>query len=79
MSKSTKVVDLVPSEDGSYRSKQSKLKNAAISPMHRPTDKNKPKYVPHKDADEFLAGIDAGLDFVEAMKSRAMRIIGLRD
>lgn len=83
MSKS-KIVDLVASEDGTYSSKDtlnikkiSKLKG--IEPVKR---ESIPKYK-HIDvrgnADEFLGGLDAGLDFVEAMKSRALRIMGLRD
>lgn len=79
MSKQSKIVDLEVCEDGSYSPKQTKSKNMALSPMHKHTDKDKPKYVPHKDADEFLAGVDAGLDFVEAVKIRAMRIMGMRD
>lgn len=73
----SKIVDLEISRDGTYSTKDAKTRNIATSPTHKRTDKNKPKYVPHKDADEFLSGLDAGLDFVESIKVRALRVLSL--
>jgi hypothetical protein len=83
MAKSSKIVDLQKCEDGTYSpkntlniSKISKLKG--IVPIVKKEEKPKKLRTP-TEADEFLVGLDAGLDFVEAIKSRAIRFMGLRD
>jgi hypothetical protein len=82
MSKS-KIVDLVASEDGTYSPKDtlninkiSKLKG--IKPINKKEEEFNKHHV-RTEADEFLSGMDVGLDFVEAVKIRALRIMGLRD
>jgi hypothetical protein len=83
MSKS-KIVDLELSGDGTYspkntkETKVSKAKSTKVVIKKSQYVQNKSLYM-HNHADEFLVGLDAGLDFVEAMKSRAIRIMGLRD
>jgi hypothetical protein len=80
-----KIIDLVVAEDGTYSTKDtlninkiSKLKG--IKPVVKKEDKNgKPKYVIPSGVDEFLSGMDVGLDLVDVIKVRAMRIMGLRD
>jgi len=86
MSKS-KIVDLQKCEDGTYSSKDtlnikkiSKLKG--IKPVDNKFNRqlnNTKKIELNRGADEFLSGLDIGLDFVEAFKSRAMRIMRLQD
>lgn len=85
MSKS-KIVDLQKCKDGTYSPKDtlninkiSKLKG--IKPVTKAaiSYKEKNKHMIPSGADEFLGGLDAGLDFVEAIKSRALRILSLRD
>jgi hypothetical protein len=83
----SKVVDLQKCEDGTYSHKDtlnikkiSKLKGIkSIVKKENISYKDKSKHMIPSGADEFLTGLDAGLDFVEAMKSRALRIMGLRD
>ena len=72
-----KIVDLELSEDGTYGTEMSKTKAVAKVKVVAKHIRN--KHMIPSGADEFLSGLDVGLDFVEAMKSRAMRIIGLRD
>ena len=80
MSKS-KIVDLKLSEDGTYSPKQ--VKNKVLNIREKEPTKfgrgEKPKYTMTDEASEFLSGIDVGLDFVEAIRDRAIRIMGLRD
>lgn len=83
MSKS-KIVDLVVSDDGTYSPKFHSKKPITKAITKLPKSKQqefqaKTKYNRSAGADEFLSGLDAGLDFVEAIKSRALRVIGLRD
>lgn len=79
MGKSSKVIDLVASEDGTFEPKQTKgSNNTAIAKTHKHKE-NKHRGTGTAPADEFLAGIDAGLDFVDAVKIRALRIMGMRD
>jgi hypothetical protein len=72
------IVDLHMGEDGTYTpSKKSKTKDIVKV-------KNKIEIKPKKGtgtapADEFLAGVDVGLDLVDAIKIRALRIMGMRD
>jgi hypothetical protein len=79
MGKESKIVDLEMSKDGSYSPKEAKNKSVSKVAHNKREDRDKPKYTQHRDADEFLAGLDAGLDFVENIKLRAIRILGLRD
>lgn len=79
-----KIVDLQKCEDGTYSpkdtlniSKISKLKG--IKPVVKKEDKHKHKYGIPSGVDEFLAGVDVGLDLVDVVKIRALRIMGLRD
>jgi hypothetical protein len=87
MAKSNKIVDLQKCEDGTYSpkntlniSKISKLKGIkSVVKKENISYTDKRKHMIPSGADEFLVGLDAGLDFVEAIKSRALRIMGLRD
>lgn len=79
---SKKVVDLVISEDGSYSPKretnrQSPNHRGKTGLIHTPKDE-KPKYLLGHDADEFLAGLDVGLDLVDAVSIRVNRFLKLR-
>jgi len=78
MSKQSKIVDLVVSKDGSYSPKNSKSKSVA---KHKYTDSNasKPKYVQSREVDEFLAGMDAGLNLLDEVIPRVKRFLGLRN
>lgn len=71
-----KIVDLEMSVDGTYSPKNTNPPKS-VCKKQEPTKQNKYGLTP--EADEFLGGLDAGLDFVEQMKIRAIRIIGLRD
>lgn len=82
MSKSrTKIVDLEMSEDGSYEPKRvrdksipnSKGKGLVKTPLNE-----KPKFIRESHADEFLAGMDLGLDFIENLMPRVDRFLKLR-
>lgn len=82
MSKPSKIVDLVMSEDGSYSpkrvvDKQSPNHKGKTGLVHTPKDE-KPKYILGNEADEFLAGVDVGLDLVEAVGIRVNRFLKLR-
>jgi len=73
----SKIVDLEMDSDGSYSSKSTKKNKAVIK--HKYTDhKNKPKYVQSRDVDEFLSGIDMGLDFLDNVVPRVERFLKLR-
>jgi hypoxanthine-guanine phosphoribosyltransferase len=75
-----KIIDLQKCEDGTYSPNSSKSKSVVMSAKKKEEKpKTKPKYVMNENADEFLAGLDVGLDLVESIKSRAIRILGLRD
>lgn len=39
---------------------------------------DKPKYILENNADEFLSGIDLGLDFIEKVVPRVERLLRLR-
>lgn len=77
---SKKVVDLVVGEDGSYAPKRvyDRSKPNNTTGIVRPPKGEKPKYIMSNDADEFLAGIDVGLDLVEAVGIRVNRFLKLR-
>jgi hypothetical protein len=75
----SKIVDLEISSDGSYapkRAKEYKPKRAKEFIHHAKEDK--PKYLLRNDADDFLNGIDIGLDFVETIGTRVNRFLGLK-
>ena len=76
MSKS-KIVDLEMNSDGAYAPKTTKTKSVV---KHKYTDSNssKPKYLQHRDVDEFLNGIDVGLDLLDTVVPRIDRFLGLR-
>jgi hypothetical protein len=71
MSKKDNIVDLVPSEDGTYTPKNS---SKAVS---KEVSKPKKKYDRRK-ADDFVSGLDAGLDFIEEIGLRVDRFFRLR-
>jgi len=77
MSKS-KIIDLEISSDGAYSSKSNNTKDLSKAISHKKEEKFN-KYHVRTEADEFLGGLDVGLDFVEAVKIRALRIMGMRD
>ena len=80
MPKQSKIVDLEVCEDGSYSSKGTKAKavvKSAHSKGHKTNGKH--KYMISSGVDEFLSGIDVGLDLVENIKVRAIRMMGLRE
>lgn len=66
-----KVVDLEMSSDGTYAPKE---KHPSKN-VHHKTNKVKGM----SGADEFLGGLDGGLDFVEAIKMRVERMIKFSD
>ena len=74
-----KIVDLVPAEDGSYAPKGSivpaKSKNKK---KYDYKNEKQPKYTVNKEADEFLAGIDVGLDLVDKFVPRLERFLKMR-
>lgn len=66
-----KVVDLVPSEDGTYVTKHDK--KLIVKEVSKP----KKKYDRRK-ADDFLSGLDAGLEFLEEVSPMVSRFLKLR-
>lgn len=76
MSKQSKIVDLEVCEDGSYSPKDIKTKAIAKTANSK---NGKHKYMMPSGVDEFLSGVDVGLDLVESIKIRAIRMMGLRD
>jgi len=66
-----KVVDLEMGSDGAYAPK------AKTPPKNGHYKPNKVKGM--SGADEFLGGLDGGLDFVEAIKMRVERLIKFGD
>ena len=73
----SKIVDLEVGEDGSYSPKDSKSK--AVSKTVNKDKNGKHKYMMPSGVDEFLSGMDIGLDLLDEVKIRAIRIMGLRD
>lgn len=71
------VVELEMGEDGAYAPKGIKPKG-----KKRDTSKyiprEKPMIFKESHADEFLSGVDAGLDFIEKVIPRAERFFRLR-
>lgn len=82
MSKShTKVVDLVQSEDGVYEPKRVRdksVRNSKGKGLTRTPINDKPKLLRENHADEFLMGMDLGLDFIENLMPRVDRFLKLR-
>lgn len=75
----SKIVDLEISSDGSYSPKQiRKHKPFRHKEFIRHAKEEKPKYLLRNDADDFLNGIDIGLDFVENIGTRVNRFLGLK-
>ena len=79
MSRKSDIVDLQVDEDGSYSPKDIKTKDTKVKAVvkHKCTD-NKPKYTQSKEVDEFLAGMDAGLNLIDSIVPRLNRILKLR-
>jgi len=77
-----KIIDLEIDKDGSYSPKDNKTK-AVTKTVHKKSNgysaNGKHKYMMPSGVDEFLSGMDVGLDLVDAIKVRAIRILGLRD
>ena len=74
------IVELEMDEDGAYapkgtvRGKKSKKREM----IYGYTQKQKPTIFRENHADDFLGGIDAGLDFIENIIPRAERFLRLR-
>jgi len=76
MSKSsTKIVDLQKCNDGTYSTKPSNIKAITKSKNH---PFGKLKVTTPTEADDFLGGIDAGLDFIDSVIPRVERFLRLR-
>lgn len=67
----TKIIDLEVCEDGTYVSKHDK------KIVLKKVRKSKEKY-DRREADDFLNGIDAGLDFLDEIVPRVDRFLKLR-
>lgn len=82
----SKVVDLVVGEDGAYEPKRVNVKNKPhnVSKEFKHIANNKVgkgekrKYILLNEADDFLHGVDAGLDFLDEMMPRVERLFKLR-
>ena len=70
-----KVVDLEMGSDGTYTTKT--LKNTQALVRNKPKG-GKLKYVLENNADQFLGGIDLGLDFLDKIVPRVERFMRLR-
>lgn len=79
---SSRVVDLVVDEDGTYRPKRvhiEKPKKVKNNALFMPTKERRPKYsIADTNADEFLSGIDVGLDFIDNVIPRVERFLRMR-
>lgn len=73
MSNQSKIVDLEMGADGAYTPKNVKAQKPC-EPVHK---KQEMKHVTNQ-ADEFLSGLDEGLDFVENISRRVDRMFKLR-
>ena len=77
-------VELEKGEDGVYIAKVTKEKKKSkrvgnnSSGMTYGRTGDKPKYILENNADEFLSGIDLGLDFIEKVVPRVERLLRLR-
>ena len=80
MGKKSKTVDLVLGEDGAYASikKDTNTKMAKSNKTLKPDIGEKPKCTRENHADEFLSGIDMGLDLIDKFIPRVERFLRLR-
>jgi len=81
-SKTNKIVDLKICSDGSYAPEDTNVKSKTHHKskgglIKTPMDE-KPKFIRENHADEFLSGIDIGLDFLENVVPRVERFMKLR-
>jgi len=74
-----KIVDLEVCEDGTYSPKQTKSNTKAVTKTVHKEKSSKPRHMVPSEIDEFFEGVDIGLDLLDAVKIRAVRILGLRD
>jgi len=74
-----KIVDLEICEDGTYSPKQTKSSTKAVTKTVHKEKSSKPRHIVPSGVDEFFEGIDIGLDLLDAVKIRTMRVMGLRD
>jgi len=76
------VVELEIGEDGTYAPKGTKVKEKKSKKKdvqkYGYAQKEKPKYFLESSADEFLSGIDIGLDFIDKVVPRVERFLRLR-
>ena len=79
MSKSSKIVDLVMDSDGAYAPKDKKVvtKKPKFNDLRKHEKYN--KYNVISEVDEFLNGVDIGLDFLESVVPRVDRFLRLKD
>jgi hypothetical protein len=68
------IVDLIPSEDGVYSTKDTRH----LTTVKKKVSKEKEVKKTYKNMDDFFEGVDAGLDFLEGMDKRLKRILKLR-
>lgn len=73
-----KIIDLEISTDGTYYTQKSIKPHKSPKPPKIVHNKQEIKQV-NSQADEFLGGLDVGLDFVESIGIRVNRILNLRD
>jgi hypothetical protein len=78
--KTPKVIDLEPCSDGSYAQANTKSKahHKTKGGLIKTPIGEKPKYIRENHADEFLRGVDAGLDFLDSIVPRVERLFKLR-
>jgi len=80
----SKVVDLEMSSDGSYSPKRVKErfvpsgKSRGREVMKHSIKGDKKKYLLINEVDEFLSGVDAGLDLLDTVLPRVDRFLRLR-
>lgn len=79
---STKIIDLEKDSDGEYTPKRAKDKGVPKeyrgTGLVRTPKGEKPRYMRENHADEFLNGIDVGLDLIEKVMPRLDRFLRLR-
>ena len=77
---SKKIIDLEKHTDGTYSPKHvnHNVRNSKGKGLIHLRSGEKPKYIMHDDASEFLGGIDAGLDLIDSVVPRIERFLRLR-
>lgn len=80
---STKIIDLEKDSDGDYapkRAKDNSIRNGSGrgKGLIKTPKGEKPKYLRENHADEFLNGVDVGLDLLENIMPRIDRFLRLR-